>query len=107
MKMPVVAAADYVPRLASALEVSGKTEAKAIQLLKDARKVGITSGKVPMSMAAAAIFVAGKIIGDEKTKKIIPVSNISETSIRNRYNEFVKKLEKGGLLEKYPISSVS
>ncbi|OYT27146.1 MAG: transcription initiation factor IIB [Candidatus Altiarchaeales archaeon ex4484_96] len=107
MKMPVVTAADYVPRLASALEVSGKTEAKAIQLLKDARKVGITSGKVPMSMAAAAIFVAGKIIGDEKTKKIIPVSNISETSIRNRYNEFVKKLEKGGLLEKYPISSVS
>ncbi|OYT53234.1 MAG: transcription initiation factor IIB [Candidatus Altiarchaeales archaeon ex4484_2] len=107
MKMPVVTAADYVPRLASELRVSGKTEAKAIQLLKDARTAGITSGKVPMSMAAAAIFVSGRIIGDKKTQKIISVSNISETSIRNRYNEMVKKMEKNDLISKYPIPSTS
>ena len=103
MKMPVVTAADYVPRLASELGVSGKTEAKAIELLKDARTVGITSGKVPMSMAAAAIFVAGQINGDKQTEKIVSVSNISETSIRNRYNEMIRKFRKSKLIKKYPI----
>ncbi len=103
MKMPVVTAADYVPRLASELEVSGKTEAKAIELLKDARTVGITSGKVPMSMAAAAIFVAGQINGDKQTQKIVSVSNISETSIRNRYNEMIRKFRKSKLIKKYPL----
>ena len=107
MKMPVVTAADYVPRLASELGVSGKTEAKAIQLLRDARTVGITSGKVPMSMAAAAIFISGRIIGDQKTQKITSISNISETSIRNRYNEMVKKMEKNDLIDVYAIPSTS
>jgi len=103
MKMPIVTPADYVPRLASELGVSGETEAKAIEMLKDARIVGITSGKVPMSIAAAAIFVAGQINGDKQTEKIVSVANISETSIRNRYRELLKKFKRSKLIDKYPI----
>jgi len=106
MRMPVVSPADYVPRLASALGVSGKTEAKAIEMLRDARKIGITAGKVPMSMAAAALFLAGQISGDKQTEKIVPVLNISEISIKNRYNELVKKITKTKLIEKYAVSTL-
>ena len=103
LKMPVVSPVDYVPKIASMLGVSGETEAKAIELLKVAREVGITSGKVPISLAAAAVFVAGRLNGDEKTKKIVRVGNISETAIKNRYKELFIKFKKSNLLDKYPI----
>lgn len=107
LKMPVVTAADYIPRLASELGVSGQTEAKAIEILKAARKTGITSGKVPISIAAAALFVAGKITNDKQTEKIRGISNISEISIRNRYRELLIKFEKEKMLDKYPIPQLS
>ncbi len=94
MKMPTIRPSDYIPRLASELGISGETEAKAIELLKRARKIGILAGKVPISMAAAAIFLAGNSTGDKETKKIIPLSQIPESAIKNRYEELIREFKK-------------
>lgn len=107
MKMPAIRPSDYIPRLASELGVSGKTEAKATELLKRARRIGILSGKVPISMAAAAIFLAGHSMGDKETEKITPLSKIPESAIKNRYGELMKEFRKRGLDEEYAIPSPS
>jgi len=103
LRMPVITAADYVPRLASQLKISGKTEAKAIEMLEKARRKGIIAGKVPISIAAAAIFLAGKITNDKNTEKIVGFSNIPESAIKNRYEELVKGLHKKRLIDPYPV----
>ncbi len=94
LRMPIVTAADYVPRLASELGVSGKTEAKAIEMLERARKRGIISGKVPISIAAAAIYLAGRMIDDKQTETIVGFSEVPESAIRNRYDELVREFKR-------------
>ncbi len=103
LRMPVITAADYVPRLASQLKVSGKTEAKAIEMLEKARKKGIIAGKVPISIAAAALFLAGRMTNDKSTQKIISFSDIPESAIKNRYEELAKEMYKKKLIDSYPV----
>lgn len=94
LRMPVITAADYVPRLASELGVSGETEAKAMEMLEKARETGIIAGKVPISIAAAAIYLAGKITKDKQTQKGIAsrLRGVTEVTIRNRYEELAREL---------------
>lgn len=94
LKMPVATPMDYVPRFASKLGLSGETEAKAIEILEEARRQGITSGRGPMGIAAAAIYLAGKITRDKQTQKEIAgrLNGVTEVTLRNRYEELVKAL---------------
>jgi len=107
LRMPVITAADYVPRLASQLKVSGNTEAKAIEMLEKARKKGIIAGKVPISIAAAALFLAGRMTNDKSTQKIISFSDIPESAIKNRYDELAKEMYKKKLIDAYPVPEPS
>ncbi|HIE33720.1 MAG TPA: transcription initiation factor IIB [Candidatus Altiarchaeales archaeon] len=95
IKMPVATPMDYVPRFASELGLSGRTEAKAIEILKEASKKGIISGKGPMGVAAAAIYLAGRITDDKQTQKRIAgkLAGVTEVTIRNRYEELAKALD--------------
>lgn len=94
LKMPVATPMDYVPRFASKLGLSGETEAKAIEILEEARRRGIISGRGPTGVAAAAIYLAGKITKDKQTQKGIAsrLSGVTEVTIRNRYEELAKAL---------------
>ena len=98
MRMPVVTAADYVPRLASEKGVSGETEAKAIEILESARKCGLISGKVPISIAAAAICLAARITDDKQAQKIKGFADVPESAIRTRFEELTRELGKRDLL---------
>ncbi len=94
IKMPIATAIDYVPKFASELRLSGETEAKAIEILELARKKGITSGRGPTGVAAAAIYLAGKITKDKHTQKGIAkkLTGVTEVTIRNCYDELVNAL---------------
>jgi transcription initiation factor TFIIB len=93
--MPIATPMDYVPRFASELGLSGETEAMAIEILKKAREKGVTSGRGPTGVAAAAIYLAGKITNDKKTQKGIAgkLAGVTEVTIRNRYEEIARELE--------------
>ncbi|MEA1925494.1 MAG: transcription initiation factor IIB [Candidatus Altiarchaeota archaeon] len=95
VKMPVATAIDYVPRFASELGLSGATEAKAIEIVEVARRKGITSGKGPTGVAAAAIYLAGKLTNDRHTQKNIAnkLTGVTEVTIRNRYDELARALD--------------
>jgi transcription initiation factor TFIIB len=100
MRMPVVTAADYIPRLASERGVSGETEAKAMEILEAARKCGIIAGKVPMSIAAAAIYLAGRATDDKQAQKIVGFADIPESAIKSRLDELTREFEKKDVLKK-------
>ena len=72
------------------LDISKKTIRRAVSLVQEARKRGITPGKAPSSMAAVATFVACQKEGEEKNQKqIAETFGVSTVTIRN----YSKKLE--------------
>ncbi len=83
----------YVPRFCSMLGLSDRVLAKAVEILKKAKKHDITSGKGPTGVAAAAIYIACVLNGEKRTQReVADTTNITEVTIRNRYIELVKKL---------------
>ncbi len=84
---------DYVPRFTTMLGLSDKVQAKAIQILKKAKKDDITSGKGPTGVAAAAVYIAAVLEGEKKTQReIAEAVGVTEVTIRNRFKELVEKL---------------
>jgi len=85
LKMPVVDPVKVISRIASIAELSEKCKRKAIQMLNQAKKMGIVSGKDPMGIAAAALYLACISIGETKSQKDISIaSGVTEVTIRNR-----------------------
>jgi len=84
---------DFVPRFCSILNLSDKVQANAIKILKNAKKLDITSGKGPTGVAAAAIYIACVLAGEKRTQReVASIVNVTEVTIRNRYKELVEKL---------------
>ena len=80
--------ADYISRFASQLGLSGETQSKAIEIIHTANEKGLTSGKGPTGIAAAALYISSVLLGERKTQKDIAlVSGVTEVTIRNRYKE--------------------
>jgi transcription initiation factor TFIIB len=92
IKMPVTTAADYVPSLAVSLEASGETMAKAIELVEKAKETSVTTGKVPISVAIAALYLASDLTKDSKMKKDVKFPGISKNTIQSRYDELLHKV---------------
>lgn len=84
----------YVSRFGSELEISGETRTKAIEIIKKAEEQKLTSGRGPTGIAAAAIYVACRIIGEHRTQRAnAEVANVTEVTVRNRYKELVEELD--------------
>ncbi|MEM5869768.1 MAG: transcription initiation factor IIB [Candidatus Aenigmatarchaeota archaeon] len=83
----------FVPRFCSMLGLSDKVQAKAIEILKKAKKSEITSGKGPTGVAAAAIYIASVLVGEKRTQReVADIVGVTEVTIRNRQKELVEKL---------------
>src|SRR6056297_39447 len=86
--------ADYIPRFASALRLSPETQSKAIEILEEAQRKELTSGRGPTGIAAAALYVSALLYGEKRTQReVADVAGVTEVTIRNRYKELVEKLE--------------
>ena len=84
---------DYVPRFAGKLQLSGEVQARARQILKDAREQDLLSGKGPTGLAAAALYIAAVLEGEKRTQReVADVVGVTEVTIRNRYKELAEKL---------------
>ena len=85
LKMPVVDPVKGVSRIASIAELGEKTKRKAITILNEAKRTGLTAGKDPMGIAAAALYLACISTGETKSQKEISIaSGVTEVTIRNR-----------------------
>ncbi len=84
---------DYIPRFGSDLKLTGGVQARAIELLKLATKKGLTSGRGPTGVAAAAIYIASVLLGERRTQRdVADVARVTEVTVRNRYKELCEKL---------------
>jgi len=84
---------DYVPRFAGKLQLSGEVQARARQILKQAREKDLLSGKGPTGLAAAALYIAAVLEGEKRTQReVADVVGVTEVTIRNRYKELAEKL---------------
>jgi transcription initiation factor TFIIB len=85
--------ASFIPRFCSILGLSDKVQAKALEILKKAKKAGISSGKGPTGIAAAVIYIASVLVKERRTQReIADTLGITEVTIRNRYKEIISKL---------------
>jgi transcription initiation factor TFIIB len=92
---------DYIYKFASELKVSNKTVSDAVKLLKEAEDKGLTSGKGPMGIAAAVLYVSTLINKEKKTQRdAAKAAGITEVTIRNRYKELYQVLN---LKERFKI----
>ncbi len=86
LKMPVVDPMKGVARIASVANLSEKTKRKAMEYLKEATRIEVSAGKDPMGLAAAALYLACVVVGENKTQKdIAQAAGVTEVTIRNRY----------------------
>ena len=96
LKIPLANPSDYITRFASDLQLTGATARHAIDLVTQAKQKGLTAGKDPTGLAAAAIYIAGIVEGERRTQReIADVATVTEVTVRNRYKELVKKLDLG------------
>ena len=70
-----------------------QTQRRAIKILNEAKVQGISAGKDPMALAAAALYVACVLEGEKKTQKeIAEAANVTEVTVRNRYKGLKQSL---------------
>ncbi len=93
LKVPLTNPRFYINRFVTALKLSGETQAKAIEILDQALKKGLISGRGPMGVAAATVYIASVITGERRTQKeVADIAGVTEVTIRNRYRELKKAL---------------
>ena len=91
LRIEPVAPTAYLPQIASGLGTSDETERRARELLETGMEVGVHSGKNPVGLAAAALYAAAGLTGEELTQSAVSaVANVSEVTIRNRYRELLE-----------------
>jgi len=93
VRVPLSNPVDYISRFASELRLSSPVQLRTVELLERSRDFGLTIGRDPLGLAAAAIYVASIMMDERRTQReIAEVARVTEVTVRNRYKELVKKL---------------
>ncbi len=67
---------------------------RAEEILRMGEEIGITGGRDPRSLAAAAVYIASQELMEPRTQKqIAKAAEVTEVTIRNRYKELCSKLD--------------
>ena len=99
LKLVPTSPIDYVPRFCSGLNLKGDVQSKAVEILRQASKKELTSGRGPTGVAAAAIYIASILCGERRTQReVADVAGVTEVTIRNRYKELAEELDIGIIL---------
>jgi len=86
----------FIVKLANNLNLKEKTKRDALDFLKRAEEKEITSGKHPVALAAASLYLSSVINGERLSqKKFSGASGISDVTIRNRVTQIKKTLGLG------------
>jgi len=94
IKIPLSNPIDYIPRFASELSLSSPVQLRTVEILKRSREKGLTIGRDPLGLAAAAIYVASILLDERRTQReIAEVARVTEVTVRNRYKEIVRVLQ--------------
>jgi transcription initiation factor TFIIB len=94
LSIPLSTPLDFISRFSNELKLSEKVARRAIEILGNAKEEGITTGKTPTGLAAAALYIAGGLEAERRTKReIAKVGQITEATVRSRSKDLVENLE--------------
>ncbi len=94
IRLPERSSLDLINAYGRTLSLSYNSQQIALKILESAKKCGITSGKDPKGLTAAALYIALIKSGEFRSQKeISKVANVTEITIRNRYKQFVNVLK--------------
>jgi len=84
--------AEYIPRFGDKLGLSGEAQAKAVVLIERAEKKKLVSGRNPAGIAAAALYVAGCLTGENRSQvEAADAAGVTEVTLRNVKNELCRE----------------
>ena len=63
-----------------------------MELTEKAKKASVTTGKVPISVAIAALYLSADMLDDKKMRRDVKFPGISNNTIKSRYDELLKKV---------------
>ena len=94
LNIPIADPMIYVAKIARKADIPGKIQEVAVKILKEARKRHVSAGKDPMGLAAAALYIACKQMGEKKTQKeIADAAGVTEVTVRNRFKTLKRQLK--------------
>lgn len=86
---------EYLPRIASTVDAPDETERLARELLVQAMKAGVHSGRDPVGIAAAGVYAAAQLTNvDIRQIDIADAADVSTVTVRNRYPEILAASDK-------------
>jgi len=93
VNVPIADPVDFITRIGGALGLSGTTQHRAAEIIREARRRGMTGGRDPAGLAATAIYVASLLEGERRTQRgIARAAQVTEVTVRTRRNEMMRKL---------------
>ena len=94
LKLMPTSPQDYISRFCSELKLSVDVQAKTLEILQEATRRELTSGRGPTGLAAASIYIASVLCGERRTQReVAETAGVTEVTIRNRYKELAEKLD--------------
>ena len=88
--------ADFLTRFVSELGLSTQCHKIAKKVIKMAEFRGLTSGRGPTGVCAAAIYAASILTKERRTqRRIAQISQVTEVTVRNRFSELIENLDLG------------
>ncbi len=92
---------DFLTRFISELGLTTKCQKMAKVIIRMAEERGLTSGRGPTGVCAAAIYASSILTNERRTqRKIARISCVTEVTVRNRFSELVENLNLGISLKK-------
>jgi transcription initiation factor TFIIB len=93
IQMPIADPMTYVSKIGERVGITGQTQGLAIRILREAKKRRIASGKDPMGLVAAALYISCMQNDEKKTQKdIAEAAGVTEVTVRNRYKSLKHQL---------------
>ena len=92
---------DFLTRFISELQLTTGCQKIAKSIIRMAEERGLTSGRGPTGVCAAAIYASCILSNERRTqRKIARISCVTEVTVRNRFSELVENLNLGISLKK-------
>ncbi len=85
---------DFIPQIISKLNLSPRVQFLAAYISWLIRKKELISGRGPLGVAAASVYVASILLDEKKTQQeVASACDTTDVTIRNRYGDIVENLD--------------
>ena len=92
--MEAIKSADFMTRFCANLELSSAIRKAAKHIAEKAKALNLVSGRSPISVASAAIYMASQASEDKRSaKEIGDITGVAESTIKQAYKMMVDRAE--------------